>query len=86
MKSTSAIHPAIMENAENSLVKHTPYISMRESHNALISAMLNSFHSIISCEKCLSNICVPLRVNHKSSPIRGCEEEMGAQRGSKVAP
>ena len=27
----------------------------------------------------------PLRANHKSSPTHGCEERMGAQRGSKVA-
>ena len=32
-------------------------------------------------------LCVtlkPLRVNHKSSPMRGCEERMIAQRGLKV--
>jgi len=46
MKSTSAIHPAIMENMKDSLVKCTPHILMRESHNASISAMLNSFHNI----------------------------------------
>jgi len=48
MKITSAIHPAITENMEDSLVKHTPHISMRESHNVPISATLNSFHNIIT--------------------------------------
>ena len=44
---TSAIYPAIMENMEDSLVKRVPHILMRESHNTSISAMSNSFHSII---------------------------------------
>jgi len=30
------------------LVKHMPHISIRESHNGSISAMLNSFHNIVS--------------------------------------
>ena len=42
MKSISAIHPAIMENTENMLVKRVPHISIRESHNTSISAMSNS--------------------------------------------
>ena len=46
MKSTSAIHPAITENMEDSLMKHAPHISMRESHDAWISTMSNSFHNI----------------------------------------
>ena len=37
-----------MENTENLLVKRAPHILMRESHNASISAMSNSFHSIIA--------------------------------------
>ena len=48
MKSTSAIHPAITENTEDSLMKRAPLITMRESHNASISAMLNSFYYIIA--------------------------------------
>jgi len=48
MKSTSAIHPAITKNTEDSLVKCASLISMRESHNALISAMLNSLHNILA--------------------------------------
>ena len=28
----------------------------------------------------------PLRVYHKLSPMHGCKERMGAQRGTKVAP
>ena len=37
-----------MENIEDSLVKLVPCISMRESHNASISAMSSSFHNIIA--------------------------------------
>jgi len=43
MKSTSAIHPVIMENMEDSLMKRVPHISMCKSYNASISAMLNYF-------------------------------------------
>ena len=32
----------------NILVKHVPHISIRESHNASISVMSNSFHNIVS--------------------------------------
>jgi len=39
-KSTSAIHPAITENAKDS------HILMHKSRNALILAILNSFHNI----------------------------------------
>ena len=46
MKSTSAIHPAIMKNMEDSLVKRGTRISISESHNVSISAMSNSFHTI----------------------------------------
>ena len=35
-------------NTENILVKRAPHISIRESHDASISAMLNSFHNIVS--------------------------------------
>jgi len=48
MESISAIHLAIMENTENTLVKRVPHTLIRESHNASISAMSNSFHNIIS--------------------------------------
>jgi len=51
MKSISAIHPTIMENTENMLVKCVPHISICESHNASISAMSNSFHNIVSWHK-----------------------------------
>ena len=37
----------------------------------------------------LQSLCLvlrPLCINHKSSPIHGCEESMGAQRGTKVVP
>jgi len=52
MKSTSAIHPAITENMEDSLVKRLPYILMHESRsiytgesrNTSISAMSNSLN------------------------------------------
>ena len=43
-----SIHPAIMKNIEDLLVMHAPHISMHESHNALISAILSSFHNIIA--------------------------------------
>ena len=33
---------------ENILVKRAPHISIRESHNASISAMSNSFHNMVS--------------------------------------
>ena len=36
MKSTSAIHPAITENTEDSFVMRMPHISMHESHNTSI--------------------------------------------------
>jgi len=54
MKSISAIHPAITENTENTLVKCTPHpiaIAIHESHNTSISAMSNSFHNIVSKAK-----------------------------------
>ena len=53
IKSTSAIHPAITENIEDSLVMHVPHISLYESYNALISAISNSFHNIIAVRSVL---------------------------------
>ena len=41
MKSISAIHLAITEKMENILVKCTPHISIRESHNASMSNIYN---------------------------------------------
>jgi len=42
---TSAIHPTIMKNTEDLLMKCMLHISMRKSHNA---SMLNSFHNNIT--------------------------------------
>ena len=50
-----------MENTEDYLVKRVPHILICEGHNALISAMPNSFHNIVSkeyCEMCLCNVYV----------------------------
>ena len=47
MESFSAIHLAIMERTESVLVKCAPHILIRESHNASILAMYNSFHNIV---------------------------------------
>ena len=44
----ATIHPAITENTENILMKRMLDISIRESHNAFISAMPNSFCNILS--------------------------------------
>jgi len=41
-------HIIVTENTENILVKRMPLISIRESHNASILAMSNSFHNIVS--------------------------------------
>ena len=90
MKSISAIHPAITENMENILVKCAPHILIRESHNASISAMSNSFHNICSKEgiarevpqqslSCAEAItCLPQIVT-----LRGCEEKYGRSKGYK---
>ena len=51
MKNTSAIHPAIMNNTEDSLVKCAPHILICESYNSLISAVLNSFHYNIAVRR-----------------------------------
>ena len=91
MKSTSAIHPAITENTENILVKRTPHISIRESHNASISPMSNPFHNIRSKQGIVQKVsqqflCLtlkPLRVYLKSSPCAVVKKD---QRGTKVAP
>ena len=66
----------------------TPHISMRESHSTLISAISNSFHSIIAVRS-VSVVLVSCSeaIMHKSSPIHGCEERMGTQAcyyGSEV--
>ena len=42
MESISIIHPAIMENTKDSLMKCAPHILMDESHNVSISAILHS--------------------------------------------
>jgi len=47
-KRTSVIHPTIMENTEDSLVKGMPHISVDESHNTLISAISTLIHSTIA--------------------------------------
>ena len=65
------------------LIKRAPNISIRESHNASLSAMSNSFHNIVSkawCEECLSDLyaCLalkPFRVYHKSSPYAVVKKE-----------
>jgi len=86
MKSTSAIHSTITKNMKDLLVKRAPCISISESHNTSISAMPNSFHNIIAVRSVSAIFMRPLRANHKSSPIRSCEETMETQRGTKVAP
>jgi len=87
IKNISAIHPAITENTENILVKRMPHFSMRESS---ISAMSNLFHKQgIVWGVPQQSVCLalkPLRVYRKLSPLRSCEERMGDQRGTKVAP
>ena len=65
---------------EDSLVKRAPHILMRESHNASISAMSNSFHNIIAVRSVLAIFVSCTETNCKSSPIHGCEERMG-QKG-----
>ena len=57
MESTSAIHPAITKNMEDLLVKLTPHISMRKSHNA---SMLNSFHNNIAVRSVMLPNCYDL--------------------------
>jgi len=47
MKSTSAIHPAIAENMEDSQ-KCTPHISISESHNTSVSAILKNIIAVRS--------------------------------------
>ena len=48
LHSCIVVHPGILENTEDSLIKHAPYIVIYENHNASISAMLDSFHNIIA--------------------------------------
>ena len=85
MKSTSAIHPTIKED---SLVKHGPHISMRESHNCNIKLILLHYTVVIRSVSAIfvSFTEVIICTNCESSPICSCEERMGAQKGSKVAP
>ena len=83
MKSISAIHPAITENTENILVKRAPHISIRESHSVSISAMVNSFHNIISNEKCLMSRTEAISHLPQIVTIRGCEEKNGRSNGDK---
>jgi len=45
-KSTSAIHLAIMENMEDSLVMRARHISMHENSNALISELIIALTSV----------------------------------------
>jgi len=91
-KSISAIHPTITENMKNMLVKHTPHISMRESHNISILAMSNSSrHSKQGIEREVPHrsLCLVLklfRVYCKSSPHTVVKKRMGDQRDTKVAP
>ena len=88
MKSISEIHPAITENTENTLVKCATYLDTR-NHKASISAMLNSFHNIVTMRSASAIFmsrteaitCLPQIIT-----LRGCEERMGDQRGTKVAP
>ena len=81
MKSISAIHPIIMENMENMLMKRVPLISMHESHNASISAMSNSFHNTVN--KASASVIFMSRTETITCllqivTLRGCEERMGA--------
>jgi len=83
MKSISAIHPAITENM---LVKHASQTSMHESHIVSISTMPNSFHSmrsasVIFMSRTEAIMCLPQIVT-----LHSCEERMGDQKGTKVAP
>ena len=81
MKSNSAIHPDIMENTGNSLVKWAPHIWIRENYNISISAVLSLFYNQgIVWEVPLWTLCFTLKslcVYHKSSPTCGCEERIG---------
>jgi len=89
MKSFSAIQPAIKENTVNMLVKRAPHMSIRESHNVSISAMLNSTYSSkqgIAREVPHRSFCPilkPFRVYHKSSLYTAVKKEWeikGVQR------
>ena len=81
MKSISTIHPTNMGNTEIHLC--APHIWIRESHNAIISAVSDSFHTIINEEKCLCHSCPalkPFRTYRKSSLTGSCEDRAGVQR------
>ena len=64
-------------------------ILIHENNNAPILAISNSSHNVIAVRSVLVILCLalkPLRINCESSPIRSCEERMGAQSDSEVAP
>jgi len=66
-----------------------PHISMHESHNVLISAILNSFHNIIAVKKCLSDIFVSHWSHYTLTAnchLTRLWKRMVAQTGTKVAP
>ena len=71
MKSIPVIHPVIMENTEDLLVKLTPHTSVCESQNISILAMLNSLCNIKSKANMIDwgylvegRACIP--VGHKA--------------------
>ena len=78
--SIKALLQSIKQNTEDLLVIYAPHISMLESHYAMISVILNSFHDIIAVRSVSAILCLalkPLHINHKSSLLRGCKERMG---------
>jgi len=79
MKGISAICSAITENTESILVKCTPQI--RESHNASISAMSNSFHNIVSKRSASAIFMSHTEAITCLPTLHGFEERMGDQRG-----
>ena len=91
MKSISAIHPAITENAKNSLVNRMPHILIHESHNAPISAMSNSYHNIISMRGTSAIFIFHTDASHYESTAN-CylymvvKQEWGTKGCTKVAP
>ena len=92
MKKISAIHPAITENKEKMLLKHVPKTSLRESHNASISAMSDLFQNIVSYRLTMRSASVIFMFRTEAImcllqivTLRGCEQRMGDQRGTKAA-
>jgi len=84
--SLQSIHP-IRENTEDSLLKYTPRISIQESHNVSISAMLNWFNKIIAVRSVSaifrSRAEAIRRYNHKLSPYAIVKKEPG-HKGSTM--